>query len=435
MPILTEEQLGFFARNGYLHVRRLIDEDTCRKLVDHTWTRLPPSWKRDDASSWAGMVPDSCHTSDVRTRRGHLQFQKGDLLDNPVIDGAFSHTATGGRLGRELIGHPLAKMRVRGLYCIVPLANSVTFKGVRPHIESHAAQLVGLCYLEDVGKGGGGLSVWPGSHREVYPVMGSKLEHVPTPAYDAVFEKWSRLQPIEIDGQRGDVVIIHHRLLHAPSINRSERMRYGFLFDYQRDDFRLLSTARPGANLWEDWPAIDALRPWVRDAAPDFELRPAQGSAEVAPLPSQQHRLSGAHNRETDPSNVRKGDASALARSRRDGDIWIALSDQACTADDTELFPRGSELSARGVSVRVDGRPVLSICRYDIISRLDLASGEHVIEVDGLDRPVWLRVLKVKLPFIRTAFLAKGHLHPGKHRLRFIVAAQDQPQGQVSQSA
>jgi hypothetical protein len=425
MPLLTEEQLGFFARNGYLHVRRLIDEDTCRKLVDHTWTRLPPAWKRDDPATWCGSLPDSCQTSDLRSRRGHLQFQKGDLLGNPVVEGAFSASAIGGRLGQELLGHPLAKMRVRGLYCIVPLPDSVTFKTRKAHIESHAAQLIALCYLEDVVKGGGGLSVWPGSHREIYPVMGSKLEHVPTPAYDAVFRKWAQLEPVEIDGGRGDIVIIHHRLLHAPSLNRSTRMRYGFLCDYQREDFRQLSTARPGGNLWEDWPAMERLRPWVRDAAPDVSLRPVESELLSAPVHTQAHRLSGAHDRDTDPSHVRKGDASALARSRRDGDVWIALSDEACTADDTELFPRGSDLSAQGVSIRIDGKPVKSICRYDIISRLDLPVGEHVVQVAGLPRSAWLRVLKVRLPFIRTEFLARAQLAPGVHTLRFGIAAED----------
>lgn len=417
MSLLDDDQRGFFARNGFLHVRGLIKPDTCSKLVDHTWTRLPRDWQRDRPASWDGVVPDSCHTSDVRTRRGHLQFQKGDLLGHPVIEAAFASTAVGGELAQELIGHKLARMRVRGLYCIVPLPPSVTLKGGRPHIESHAAQLVALCYLEDVEKGGGGLSVWPGSHREVYPAMGSKLEHVPTPAYDAVFDKWARLRPVEIPGKCGDVVIIHHRLLHAPSLNRSSRMRYGFLCDYQRDDFRRLSTEHPGADLWEDWPAMARLRPWVRDAAPDYVLQPVEGFADVVPLHAR--RLSATNGRETNPSNVRKSDASALARSRRDGDVWLALSDEACTADDTELFPRGSEL---GVSVRVDGKTVASVCRYDFFARLDLGPGEHVVEIEGLDRQVWLRVLSLRLPFIRSSFLARQALSPGRAALKFHVA-------------
>jgi hypothetical protein len=428
MALLSESQLGFFARNGFLHVPQLIDADTCRKLVDHTWTRFPPEWDRDDPATWHGSAPDSCHVAEVRVRRGLFQFQRGDLLDNPVIEGAFGASALGGEMARELIGHPLAKMRVRGLYCIVPLAQGVHYRGaVKPHIESHAAQLIALCYLEDVGEGGGGLSVWPGSHREVYPVMGSKLEHVPTPAYDRVFEKWAGLQPIEIPGRRGDIVIIHHRLLHAPSLNRAGRMRYGFLCDYQREDFRTLSTAPPGADLWEDWPAIARLRASLRDGAPLVQLRPRENAvaSDAVPLHSSNYRLSVAHAADTDPSSVRKADASVLARSRREGDLWVALSDEARTADDRELFPRGSELVSRGVQVRIDGQPVESVCRFDIISRLDLAPGKHRIEVRGLDRPAWLRVLKIRLPFIRTEFLARQALQPGAAVLEFTVPVRE----------
>ncbi|MEO5671613.1 MAG: phytanoyl-CoA dioxygenase family protein [Ramlibacter sp.] len=423
MMQLGEAQLGFFARNGFLHVPGLIGEDTCRKLVDHTWTRMPPQWVRNDSSSWAGALPDSCHIADLKVRRGLLQFQKGDLLGNATIEGAFSSTAIGGELGRALIGHPLANMRVRGLYCIVPLDDSITYPGAiaKPHIESHPAQLIALCYLDEVARGGGGLHVWPGSHRDIYPAMGSRLEHVATPRYDTVFAKWARLEPLELPGHRGDIVIIHHRLLHAPSVNRTRNIRYGFLCDYQRDDFRDLCAMPPGLDLWEDWPAIAKLPPQARNGPSDFRLRDQGGWVDKVPLHAKGYRLSVAHTADTDPSSVRKADASALARSRREGETWLALSDDPGTAKDTELFPRGSDLGAAGVSVRVDGSPLRSLCQYDIIARLDSSPGDHVIEVEGLQRVAWLRILMIRLPFIRTEFLLKSELRPGRNRLRFTV--------------
>jgi len=206
--MLSDIQIGFFARNGFLHLKDFVDPETCRILVDHTWTRMPAEWKRDDQTSWTGQLRDSCHLADLRVRRGLLQFQKGDLLDHPIIQAAFSADNRGGELARSLIGHRLAKMRVRGLYAIVPLPETIKYKGLaRPHIESHPAQLIALYYLADVVPGGGGLLVWPGSHRELYPSMGSKLEHVATPEYEAVYRKWARLQPIEMSGARGDVVL------------------------------------------------------------------------------------------------------------------------------------------------------------------------------------------------------------------------------------
>ena len=183
--MLSEAQLGFFARNGFLHVPRWIDPDTCRQMVDHTWRRLPPGWRRDDASTWTGSVGDSCHIAGLEARLGLLKFQGGDLLQNPSIDGAFASNARGGELADALLGHPLGRFRVRGLYCIAPMPASSSHRG-EPHIEAHPSQLIALCYLEDVAPRGGGLHVWPGSHRELYPALGSKLEHVTTLAYEMV---------------------------------------------------------------------------------------------------------------------------------------------------------------------------------------------------------------------------------------------------------
>lgn len=430
--MLSEMQLGFFARNGFLHVPRWIDSDTCSKLVDHTWTRLPSAWRRDDPSTWSGSLGDSCHIADIKARRGLLKFQGGDLLRNPLIEGAFASNARGGQLADALLGHPLGKFRVRGLYCIAPMPASMSAPGpAEAHIEAHPSQLIALCYLEDVAPGGGGLHVWPGSHRELYPALGSKLEHVATPAYEAAFVRWAGLEPVEVPGRQGDIVIIHHRLLHAPSVNRSPQLRYGFLCDYQRDDFRRLCAEAPGA-LWEDWPAIAALPPDLRDAPPDYTLSPQDGHVDTQPRSTQEHALSRfrrrwwprrsrSHGDDADPSSIRKADASLLVRRRRPGDVWLTLSDSPKAINALNLFPRGSDLSSEGVRVWVDGHPLPSVCKYDIIAQLDAAPGEHVVEVEGLRRPAWLSVVAFKLPFVDSKLLVTHQLVPGTNRLSFQI--------------
>ena len=110
--MLSEAQLGFFARNGYLHVSRWVDAETCSKLVDHTWTRLPPTWQRNDPATWQGSAGDSCHIADLRVRRGLFQFQKGDLFDNPLVEGAFAAEAVGGKLAHGLLAYPLTRMHI-----------------------------------------------------------------------------------------------------------------------------------------------------------------------------------------------------------------------------------------------------------------------------------------------------------------------------------
>ena len=418
--MLSQAQLGFFARNGFLHVPRWIEEDTCRKRVDHTWTRLSPGWRRDEPSTWGGSPGDSCHIADIEARRGLLKFQGGDLLQNPVIEGAFAPSASGGQLAHALLGHPLGKLRIRGLYCIAPLAASSCRGNVEPHIEAHPSQLIALCYLEDVVPGGGGLSVWPGSHREVYPTLGSKLEHISTPAYEAAFAHWARLAPVEVPGKQGDIVIIHHRLLHAPSVNRSRNMRYGFLCDYVREDHRRLCTEAPSA-LWEDWPAIAALPSALREAPPDYTLKPQHRRVSRNAWSALHYSFLRAHSVRVDPSTVRKADASVLDRRRRAGDVWLSLSDEPKTRDSVKLFPRGSDLISEGVTVRVNGHALESVCKYDIVAQLAATAGDHVVEIDGLRHPAWLRVLAFKLPLVESEFLLQLKLEPGAHRLSFRI--------------
>lgn len=419
--MLTVEQLRFFARNGFLHVKDVIDAKSCQELVAHTWTRLPSTWSPEDPGTWSGVAEDSCHVADLKTRRGLFQFQKGDLLGDPVVERAFSLNAPGGQLGLDLLGYPLAKMKVRGLYCIAPLGPDIKYSPAKkPHIESHAAQLIALCYLADVQPGAGGLLVWPGSHKDLYPAMGSKLEYARTPEYDAAFRRWSQLDPVELPGGRGDIVIIHHRLLHAPSLNRSRKIRFAFLCDYKRVDFLKLCTELPSSSdLWEDWPAIARLPPEARNAPSDFHLKPQGHRSGRTEAPRREY-ISDPHATST-ASSIKKADASVLARARKDGDIWIALSDDPITRSDTEIFPRGSDLTAAGVVVTWNGKAVTPVCKYDIISRIAPIGGEHLLHVLNLDRRAWLRVLRVRLPFRQTEILATKEVSPGNAALPFGI--------------
>jgi hypothetical protein len=205
-------------------------------------------------------------------------------------------------------------------------------------------------------------------------------------------------------------------------LNRSDRIRFAFLCDYQRDDFKELSKLAPTQDLWEDWPAIAALPLTLTSAPPDHQLEPHAGPVENVPSHSAAYRLSEAHGRKSDPSSVRKSDASALARSRRVGDKWLLLSDSPATENDWEIYPRGSDLSETGLRVVLDGAPLSSVCRYDFIARLALAPGRHTVRIEGLDRKAWLRVLDIKLPFTQTGFLLKEPLLPGATELSFSVS-------------
>jgi ectoine hydroxylase-related dioxygenase (phytanoyl-CoA dioxygenase family) len=130
---------------------------------------------------------------------------------------------------------------LRGLYPIFPVPDCAAYHPFqKAHTEAHPSQLITVSYLRDVEPGGGGLLIWPGSHRAIYPRMASKLEYIEADGYRGAFEEWTMKQPLELAGRSGDVIIIHHRLLHAPSVNRGNRVRFGFLCDYRSTDYRRL---------------------------------------------------------------------------------------------------------------------------------------------------------------------------------------------------
>jgi hypothetical protein len=415
--MLDPADLAFFARNGYLHLRRVIEKDICEALIDLTWDRLPADWSRTDPESWRGMAPDSCHTNDLYQRRGLFQFKEGNLLHNPLIEGTFGTNAIGGTIAREIIGRPLAQMKIRGLYCIFPAAAGTPvpfFK--KGHIESHPSQLISLCYLDDVLPGGGGLTIWPGSHRTLYPLLGSKLEHVSTLEYEDAFWEVSRLEPIEVAGERGDLVIIHHRTLHMASTNRSSRVRYGFLYDHRESDFLKLCSQQPG-YLWEDWPAIDALPPEIRNAPCDFALGTQQASPKI-------HQASAARLKrhdDLDESSKRKGDASIFARMRQVDDLWLIVSDSPDACGDTEIFPRGGPLQSEGVRILFDGELQESMSQYDYIVRISPDHLPETIELIGLRKRSWLRILLVQLPFKNTKILGEFEMLPVGERTQIEV--------------
>ncbi len=412
--MITSEQLAFFARNGYLQLRQFIQPDTCKQLIDLTWERLPTSWRRDDPDTWAGVVADTCHTGDVHERRGHLRFQRGNILASPHIAETFGREGPVGSAVEAIIGHPIAPMRTRGFYVIVPFVDRNDISPVtRPHIEAHAVQVICLCYLDDVAPGGGGLSIWPGSHRDVYPTMASKLEHIAGPSHGEVMASWRRKMPIELHGLQGDVVLIHHRLLHAASVNSANKLRLGFLCDYLRNDADALCEQSPAA-LWEDWPAISALPEVERDSPCDISLLPIP--SDIAALP--QHHADG-----TRASTARSA-AARLVRLRQPGDYWLSISDNPKVVGHPILDPLGGSLDDLGASVYHNGKPVASQSDFDFVARLDMSKGANRIYITDVNRPLWYRLLKIQMPFRNNEIVSAGILRSGVNTLTHDDRAQ-----------
>lgn len=400
--MLTPEQARSFARNGFVVLPGLVPASTCAHLVERTWSLLPSHWRRDDPSSWRGDVADSCHVGSLDQRCGLIKFQLKDLGDDPAVVAAFQSPSPVHDAAFDLIGTPLHRIRVRGLYAIAPAEHPDRLPRVpSPHVEGHAAQIVGLCYLDDVCPGGGGLLVWPGSHRELYPAFDSKLDHAVDGSFASRVARLRRFAPLELPGGRGDVLLTHHRLLHSPSVNRSTRIRFAFLCDYLRLGHELLCRQRPGPDLWEDWPGLVARTGGTGlDGGPDHVRRPA---------PREPGRRAGA-GADT-PSARNKADASRILRDRRPGEIWVSLSDSpAKYGHGASLNPVGGEIGRRGVRVRVNGRRVASRARSDVTAPVPIRPGPNRIEITGVTGPLWFRMIEVRLPFADSRVLLRREI-------------------------
>ncbi len=274
--ILKPHEVSFFKQNGYIVKRQILDPDLMKKNIDLTWEKLPDSLERTNPETWKGIVTDSCKTLSLAQRRGHVKLREcihsNDLLinllpRNPVIRGVLE----------QLLGEGKAipkDDRARGVYPIFPYPKSkyiLELKHVRLlkdafanfHYDRHEYQIATMGYLDDVLPGGGGLYVWPKSHRLMYRAFNSRSNNEPNILLPLVRSIYRLRRPVEIHGRAGDVIFFHQRLLHRASTNYTQRIRYAILCDFYSKDFKQAldyskregkrDTVPRGKNMWEGW--------------------------------------------------------------------------------------------------------------------------------------------------------------------------------------
>lgn len=132
---LTAADLDFFAKNGYLMKRKLIDPESLRGCVDQFWHGAPASIRRDDPSSWIDVDKHSDWETktpegfervlDNRGYRGIRQpgWTRHGLGTEPAFLAATAHHPSAFRVVEALIGGPIAlPQRNRGIYAIFPVS-------------------------------------------------------------------------------------------------------------------------------------------------------------------------------------------------------------------------------------------------------------------------------------------------------------------------
>ena len=246
-PILTTADCAFFKKNGYLVKRKLIDPSELQICVEKFWACAPADIKRDDTSSW---VDPERHASWATSavpgfeRREHnrsgYRWTAHVLGTDPKFLAATAHHPNALQVVEGLIGGPVkVPGRNRGIYAIFPVSERGP---LGPHVDSHTFQCQMVTYLGPIGPDGGGFTMWPGSHRQVYYAQDQALNWTPNDDFPRVMAHMrATVQPVQLTGDIGDCVFTHHRVIHSAGSNCGGTIRMGVFSDYEK--------ARPPAPI------------------------------------------------------------------------------------------------------------------------------------------------------------------------------------------
>ena len=308
---LSGEAIAFFKQNGYLLLPGAVADELCDRAVDLLWSRLPTGsdMRRDDPATQVGPFSEHDFEEGRHNSRRGFRWNLREIASVPLLtDMAYSqrlctvveHLLGSGMLRRPIVdgkpvggvgfdwgaGSPELSMDttgVRGTYCTLPYGD----KAPEPdgiHADAHPFHLGMVALLEDVEPEGGAFKVWPGSHRRLYPTFYRQYDtprvlaydHLPgdegllhSPEYHAEIERIrDDTPPVDCWGERGDVVLWHHRLAHATGANNRDRMRIALLADYIRTDLDVTRKDPPQPDMWRDW--SEALQASEGSYSPQF---------------------------------------------------------------------------------------------------------------------------------------------------------------------
>jgi len=240
---LTSEELNFFVLNGYFIRKAVHSNQECDKAIEIAWQELDKQGVPNKPEKWKTHQRLKRKMGVIKLR-GEVEDNTflNTLAENPVVRSVVS----------ELIGSEIKCMGTRGLYPTFPVSRTVA-RPYEPHIEMHPVQVFAMYYFDEVKKNNGALYVWPGSHLPIYHACDYKFHYQPNQNFKPVYNRYNLSKPAELTGGKGDVIFLHHRILHSGSNNFADRIRFAMLVDYVPANFEQLRKQKPNENSWEDW--------------------------------------------------------------------------------------------------------------------------------------------------------------------------------------
>jgi hypothetical protein len=149
----------------------------------------------------------------------------------------------------------VAGTRSRGIYGILPQPPGTERPKPGPegcHSDAHPFHLGVMAYIDDVPPNGGGLRLWPGSHKRVFHTFERQHTSFRGEAFgEAMQEVKEEISAVDCYGPAGTVIFWHHRLGHNPGTNHvAQNIRQAVLFDFIKSN---VDDGPPPDDMWRDW--------------------------------------------------------------------------------------------------------------------------------------------------------------------------------------
>jgi hypothetical protein len=221
--VLSERELDFWNRNGYIIIREAIPKEDCDASVQLICDFLEIN--KDDASTWYQPHPG---------RQGIMV----QLFQHPLLD-KNRHSFKIKKVYEQLWGRKDIWVNTDRVGFNPPETDFWKFPGPLMHWDVSLELpipfgLQGILYLADTSANQGAFTLVPGFHNKVESWLNSLL-----PGTDPRRENIDELGPVPIVANAGDFILWHHALPHGSSPNTSTVPRFVQYINYAPIDMEV----------------------------------------------------------------------------------------------------------------------------------------------------------------------------------------------------
>ena len=257
MGALTEDDIRFFKREGYLIKRGVMDPVKCARARERLWDDPPPSMRKDDPESWVGPIKPEEESDDRLNLKKGFGWRYRLLGQEPWMAEMLPRSDFVRSAAEQLLGKNrfILPERVRGVYCILPQPEGAERKPRHLHVDAHPFNFAIASYVDDVYPDGGGFTVWPKSHRTFFHDYNARYANDPAPPFEKSREEFlsDQSNSLQTVGGPGDLVFWHHRIGHMASLNYTKQIRKAVITDFKLTNMEELQDLPPGDDMWTDW--------------------------------------------------------------------------------------------------------------------------------------------------------------------------------------